>query len=59
MRGKKKDDRAMELVNKMENEGGVMVDSHSYNVLLDAYLKATDWVGFDGVVKRMMDKGLE
>ncbi|KAM7490003.1 hypothetical protein LguiA_032924 [Lonicera macranthoides] len=52
-------DSARALLDKMENEASVVPDIDSYNILLDAYLGNGNKSGFDGMVKEIVNKGLE
>lgn len=50
---------ALNWVEIMEKDNKVLPNIDSYNVLLKGYLKNNDLVGFDGVVKEVLNKGLD
>ncbi|GMG98892.1 hypothetical protein Nepgr_000732 [Nepenthes gracilis] len=50
---------AKKLIEKMEKEARIFPDIFSYNVILGAYLRNKDWIGFDSVVKDVLNRGLE
>ena len=50
---------ALKWVEIMEKDNKVLPNIDSYNVLLKGYLKNNDLVGFDGVVKEVLNKGLD
>ncbi|GAB2275234.1 hypothetical protein Dimus_009994 [Dionaea muscipula] len=50
---------AVELIENMEKEARVLPDIDSFNVLLGAYLKRKDWLGFDKTMKEVLRRGLE
>lgn len=50
---------ARKLIEKMGNEGNVVPDIESFNVLLGAYLEKGGTSGFDWVVNEILNRGLE